>query len=565
MQVAVVRLPYDYVSNDEPVVLPVGFNDAYVSSALAWLGSEGYAPEVFDFFLKQDLDPEPLIRSGYALILVSRGYPSQQLQVRRFLSKLKLECEPDTIVATFGLGVSATAESTLRSGLADVVVLGEEPEPSILQLAEAVEGGHDLAKVEGIARILNGNVSMQRPIPYVEDLDAAPDPVLYHLVQERYRSGSLTQGAALLTSRGCYANCAFCHVSYSRRLDSKYRWRAMSPGATVELLRKVSRMGVRYFGIQDLDFFGPKPDRAIQIADGILSQGLDIRLQIYTRADAILRNVSHLKRLHGAGIHRITIGGESFIRSKLAQLNKGYRPEVLDNAIAQLRDLDFDIQLGFIPFTPDVGLEDIEGELRHLLEILANKPHLFKESFAYVSNFLQFYDSSPLKSRYLQLASRTVSSGFEQVYLALVRKQSDPSQGPMPWFRDQRVALVGLVCLLIAAEASGKVNEIAHHLAARITALRANPTPAGEAWLTGVVAWELGISTFLINLTLDICQRVSDQFPARKHESDEMFRELLGYAFNRLVEFYGENLPDGMAELRTRESVCRFVDLVMPA
>lgn len=562
MQVALVRLPYNYVSSEEPTVLPLGLNDAFVSCAAAHLKSAGYRTDVLDFYLRPDLDASPLVESEYELVLVSRNYPSQQVQVRRFLSKLKMECDKSVVVAVFGCGAAATVESTLRNEYADVVVLGEEP--SILQLAEVVDQGRGLDSVQGVARLSGGRVSIQRPILYQTDLDRSPDPLLYHAIPGPYASPSSTTGAALLTSRGCSANCSFCHVSYARKLDPRYRWRAMSPDAVVALLERTRQLGIRYFGFQDLDFFGPDPRRVQQIAELIIARGLDVRLQVYARADNVVRSKKHLAVLHKAGIQRITLGGESLTGSKLARLNKGYRPEIVKEALVTLRDLDFDVQLGFIPFTPDANLEGVETELKEIRVILSKRPHLFKESFAYVANFLQFYDTSDLKSRFLVAGSRVVAHGFEQVYLCLIRKQSDPSSGPIPWFTDERVALLGLICLLIAAEASSKTNEIAHQLATRVGELRSTPTTEGREWLAGVVSWELSVSTFLVDLALEICHRIPSQMPYSGHEADGKFRELLAYAFSRVGEFYTRHLPPELAALRTQGSVNRLIGMIVP-
>lgn len=141
---------------------------------------------------------------------------------------------------------------------------------------------------------------------FVPDLDRLPFPSWSQFQIRKYKYSIVTaRGITLpmLSSRGCPYTCGYCPYL----VNSRYRVRH-AENVVEEIEYLVKRYGVRGISFRDPMFTFHRV-RVMQIADLILSKGLDVRFGIETRTDKL--DEEQLRHLYRAGLRSLEIGIES--------------------------------------------------------------------------------------------------------------------------------------------------------------------------------------------------------------------------------------------------------------
>jgi radical SAM superfamily enzyme YgiQ (UPF0313 family) len=163
-------------------------------------------------------------------------------------------------------------------------------------------------EIENIApRLASGRIPADMvDAGFVADLNQLPFPKWDQFSIRKYKYSIITpRGITLpmLSSRGCPYTCGYCPYL----VNSRYRVR--HPQSVVEEIEYL----VRRYGVRGVSFRDPmftfQRTRAMQIADLILSKGLDIRFSIETRTDKL--DDEQLRHLYRAGLRSLEIGVES--------------------------------------------------------------------------------------------------------------------------------------------------------------------------------------------------------------------------------------------------------------
>ena len=222
------------------------------------------------------------------------------------------------------------ARDALATGDIDVVVHGEG-ERTIVELVEALRSGpRDLARVDGISFVRDGEVVTTPPRELLADLDRLPRPAYDLLPVERYGRGSRNHPdfAALELGRGCVGSCEFCVLwrQMGRAVGSRVvpHHRTKSPARLVDEIRWLRRdFGRRYIGWVDPSFTAD-PRVPNEMAEQLLSAGIEIGQSAWVRADAVVRDARAgvLRRLVRAGLNEVYLGVERPDESGLRALRK---------------------------------------------------------------------------------------------------------------------------------------------------------------------------------------------------------------------------------------------------
>ncbi|MFA5300763.1 MAG: cobalamin-dependent protein, partial [Lutibacter sp.] len=123
------------------------------------------------------------------------------------LAKLVKSCDPSIVVAIGGPQATfMPAEALNQMPEVDVILRGEG-ETVFPDLVNCLTCQGDVSKVKGIAFRTEDGIYETRVAHLVRNLDKFPSP--YQLNVFRWGDHS---GAAMLTSRGCTYNCAFCYT-----------------------------------------------------------------------------------------------------------------------------------------------------------------------------------------------------------------------------------------------------------------------------------------------------------------------------------------------------------------
>lgn len=205
----------------------------------------------------------------------------------------------------------------------------------------------------------------------VPDLDSLPIPnrSLISRYSGKYHDPFRERMSLVMTSRGCPFRCNFC--ACWKLMDGKYAVR--SPESIIEELKSLpDESGTVYFS--DDNTFADIA-RMWRLSELIKKNNIKKKLQMYARADTVVKNQSLFEELAGAGLQYLTIGFESFRDSDLAFYKKNTTVDMNTDAIHILKKLNIYI-ISHIIVRPEYSREDF----RQLSEYV-NDNNLFRTAF----------------------------------------------------------------------------------------------------------------------------------------------------------------------------------------
>jgi radical SAM family protein/B12 binding protein len=266
----------------------------------------------------------------------------------------------------------------------DSIGLGEGEE-LIVALAERLG---DVAGIPGICyRDATGAIRTNPSRGNPDKLDALPFP----------RRGDFYKYfdkpiASILSSRGCWRDCAFCSINawYKQGGGKKFRLRSVGNIVT-EMSQLYHGHGVRIFNFQDDNFFLPDPAAALRrfetLRSGLFDAGVtDIAIAVKARPDSITYDT--IRVLDDLGIFRVFLGVENASENGLRNLNRKCEYQQILSALQILNDFDVHIAFNLLMFEPDTVMSDILTNLRFLERHVEN-PCNFCRAEAYAGTGLE--------------------------------------------------------------------------------------------------------------------------------------------------------------------------------
>jgi anaerobic magnesium-protoporphyrin IX monomethyl ester cyclase len=258
-----------------------------------------------------------------------------------------------------GPDAASRTETYLDAGF-DAVVAGEG-EATLMELAQRIASGADVATVPGLTVRRAGRLVRGPHRPFLKDLDALPLPAWDLVDMDRYlgewtkRTGE--RRAAVLTSRGCPFDCSWCSKPTFGRT-----FRQQSPARVLEeLVALKTQFGVNYVRFCD-DVFGISRPWIEELIDRLLAADLGLQFECLARVDLLKPDLLH--RLRQAGLARVYVGVESGSQKMLDLMNRGTKLSQVERTAAALRAEGIRqfwfLMLGY----PGETLEDIEATLR---------------------------------------------------------------------------------------------------------------------------------------------------------------------------------------------------------
>jgi anaerobic magnesium-protoporphyrin IX monomethyl ester cyclase len=245
------------------------------------------------------------------------GISSDTTRIERALSIASRAAAAGAKVVMGGPHPQFTPDEILGSGRVTAIIKGEG-EPVFPALLDALERGENLGGVNGLI-YREGLRCIETANATPPDVEQLPWPAR-HLVDLRRYSGSVHGVAVtpLVSSRGCPGACTFC--SSSRFFGRGWRFRSAE-----SVLAEIDEIYVRY-GFRAISFlddnFTLQPERAEQIADGIIERGYSLNLWNFSRVDTITRNPRMVDKLARAGTKTVYLGIESDNSESLSSMGK---------------------------------------------------------------------------------------------------------------------------------------------------------------------------------------------------------------------------------------------------
>jgi anaerobic magnesium-protoporphyrin IX monomethyl ester cyclase len=400
-----------YVAREDPMERK--FVELYPSLGLlnlaAYLRDHAVDVGIVDLTFARDVRSfAARLRSFHPTIV---GVHTKTLTYPRALDIARRARAAGAIAVAGGPDAATRTEFYLSSGF-DVVVPGEG-EVTILEIANAVRDGRDLATIPGVAVKRDGHVVRGPSRPFLKDLDALPLPAWDLLDMGAYLDQwERTTGerrAAVLTSRGCPFDCSWCSKPTFGR-----SFRQQSPERVVEELRALKeRYRVDYVRFCD-DVFGisrPWIDRLLTLLE---EERLGLQWECLARVDLLKPDLLH--RMRATGLARVYVGVESGSQKMLDLMNRGTRLAQVERTAAALRKEGIRqfwfLMLGY----PGETLEDIEATLQLFRRF---SPEEYSVSIAVPIPGTRFHEK--VRERLRGAAGRTSGAGgrtllFEAAY-----------------------------------------------------------------------------------------------------------------------------------------------------
>lgn len=267
---------------------------------------------------------EVIAQGDYGVVGINSNFTPQTnmaLQVARAAKAVSR----DLFVVAGGVNARALAERFLRSGVVDTLCL-TEGERIVVNLVHALAKGQDLAHISGIARLCDGKVVRQpvAPTDVCQNLDDLPFPrweklPFFHydmLAPRAVLALGNERFGSLMTSRGCWAKCLYCHISFEKEHAAETgnigSLRFKSIDRVMEEACRLQSLGVRKLYFEDDTLLAKKP-RIAEIFRRIRGMGFQI-------ADVNGVNLIHFLKRSPAG--RLVIDREFLLLLKEAGFNQ---------------------------------------------------------------------------------------------------------------------------------------------------------------------------------------------------------------------------------------------------
>lgn len=260
----------------------------------------------------------------------------------RFFETLKTRL-PKVPIIVGGPHISALPEQSLVDAPAfDVCIIGEG-DYTILELLDALDNGHDLAGIDGIAyRNASGTILRTKLRSPIMNLHNLPLPAFHLINPALYRSygwqgwinGYRQPFGVIFTGRGCVGKCNFCaaHSVFGRGV----RYFSLEQiKAQINFL--VEEWQVRILHFLD-DTFTANRKMVEDICDYIIDKGYHQRLEIMVSSRVDTVHPPTLKKMREAGVRWICFGVESGNNEMLKRMHKNITVDQVHRAFQMARD-----------------------------------------------------------------------------------------------------------------------------------------------------------------------------------------------------------------------------------
>lgn len=244
---------------------------------------------------------------------------------------------PRLPLASGGNLFTSEPELCMREFGLDYGIVGEGEETAVA-LCDALEAGTDPARVEGIALMRHGEVTLTPRRRVIADLDTLPLPA-WDLFLTREQIVALG-GMSVFSSRSCPFHCTFCY----HPKGSYYRKRSVQ-SVLAEILALHERYGFHFFAFSD-ELMGLHKDWVRELCAAFATLPFDIGWVCQMRASDA--DGETLAMMREAGCMRISMGFESGSDTVLKSMRKRITTEVSKRAIATARAAGLPVTGGII-------------------------------------------------------------------------------------------------------------------------------------------------------------------------------------------------------------------------
>ncbi|MBR1124510.1 magnesium-protoporphyrin IX monomethyl ester anaerobic oxidative cyclase [Bradyrhizobium lablabi] len=279
---------------------------------------------------KQDIVAQTIAFRPDAVLFGHSGSTSGHPVIAEIASAIAATL-PQTLIVYGGVFPTYHWREILAGEPYITAIVRGEGEETARRLMRALEFGHGLAGVDGIAyRDANGPRAT-RPAAVIRDLDAYR--IGWELIDHgRYSYWGGLRAAVVQFSRGCPHLCNYCG-----QRGFWTRWRHRDP---VRFAKELARLH-REHGVKVINFADENPTVSKKawkaFLEALIAENVDLILVGSTRADDIVRDADILHLYKKAGWQRFLLGMESTDEKTLELIRKGATTTTDREAIRLMR------------------------------------------------------------------------------------------------------------------------------------------------------------------------------------------------------------------------------------
>ena len=249
---------------------------------------------------------------------------------------------PSAITVGICFTLQSEARDVLNQAHALDIYVRKEYEVVVPDLILGLTNGSELSGIKGIAFRSNGEIVLTPEPEPLEDYDSLPLPA-YNLLESLnpyfINTPSGKPFMIIYTSKGCPFQCIYCTVA-GTKLKSRSAESVLS-----ELVYLKEKYGIRTVSFFDETFTIDK-ERVIEICNGIMDEGLQLRWYCNTRVHLVDYNL--LRLMKRAGCDGISFGIESGSQKILDRAKKGCKVETGYKAIKMAKKAGIKVYTSFI-------------------------------------------------------------------------------------------------------------------------------------------------------------------------------------------------------------------------
>jgi radical SAM superfamily enzyme YgiQ (UPF0313 family) len=230
----------------------------------------------------------------------------------------------------------------------------------------------ELERIDGLCyRAADGSIQTNPSRGNPSNLDALPFPkrIAFHSYFDK-------PIASILTSRGCWRDCAFCSINawYERSGGHKFRIRSVD-NIVAEMKQLYAEHGVRVFNFQDDNFFLPNPQKAVarfrELRRRLDEEGVrGIACAVKCRPDSVTEEA--IAELDHLGLFRVFLGVGKRLAGRSEPSHRKNTVAQILNALDILNRYDVHIAYNLLMFEPDTTMEDLRLNLRFMERHIEN-------------------------------------------------------------------------------------------------------------------------------------------------------------------------------------------------
>lgn len=221
-----------------------------------------------------------------------------------------------------GPHITLMPEHAMQSTPAIDYGVSGEGEETFKELVIALASQQEVEAIQGLIYRKNGQIRVNPPRPFIQDLDAIPFPDFASLKLEKYMTHVPQKGVIpflpVTTGRGCPYGCLYC--SAEAMSGKKVRYRSVE-NVLQEFDYIANTLHITHLAFVDETLTLHKK-RFMAVCQGILDRGLQLSMEGWTRPKAIDQEVADL--MQKAGFTTLSFG----IESGDPEILKVIRPDV---------------------------------------------------------------------------------------------------------------------------------------------------------------------------------------------------------------------------------------------